>query len=425
MASSYMLAAAPASPPRVRAFEHDRLAFWLLLLFIFSIPWEEQVTLVPGAAVSRAFGAIAAGAGILQSTIWGFRKLHPLHYLICAFVGWSCVTISWSIAPELTFVRLATYAQFCVMVWLIWQFVHNERRVELAVAAFVLGSYVSSIATIVAFVNGSAETGENARFAAAGSNENELGIMLSLSVVMSCYLISRRAKGAPLWWIHLPLCTTAVLLTGSRGAFIGLLVAFSMLPVCIARLSGKKKIAGLSAAAIMLLCAALAVPPETWARLGTIGSEIERGSFTNRKFIWAAGLEAFRDHPFGGLGSGAYPAGVVDKIGVFYVAHNTYVSVLVESGIIGAILFAVLLAGCFYVAGACPRLERTTWRVLLVTWGVGVFSATWEHRKPTWIMFGLIAASAASAASASVSRLPQAAHPVGNPLLDRSGGAGH
>jgi len=37
-------------------------------------------------------------------------------------------------------------------------------------------------------------------------------------------------------------------------------------------------------------------------------------------------------------------------------------------------------------------LERHFWITLLLTWSVGVSSLTWEYSKPTWFLFGVLAA---------------------------------
>jgi O-antigen ligase len=149
--------------------------------------------------------------------------------------------------------------------------------------------------------------------------------------------------------------------------------------------------------AFLLLTAAgiVFVPRSTWDRIGTIRSEISEGSLTKRTFIWAAGLAVYREHPVGGVGAGAFGASVYSKLDIPYVAHNSYLSVLVELGAVGAILFAALLMGLFRLAAQLPKLESRAWTILLLTWAVAVFSVTWEHRKPTWFLFGLLIAQAA------------------------------
>jgi O-antigen ligase len=108
--------------------------------------------------------------------------------------------------------------------------------------------------------------------------------------------------------------------------------------------------------------------------------------------IWAAGWDLFREHPFIGIGSGAYAASVWRSLDIAIVAHNTFLSVLVELGVIGALVMAALLVSMFYSAARLPYLERCLWLVLLLTWTVGVSSLTWEYRKGTWFLLGMLAA---------------------------------
>jgi hypothetical protein len=41
--------------------------------------------------------------------------------------------------------------------------------------------------------------------------------------------------------------------------------------------------------------------------------------------------------------------------------------------------------------------ERALWLTSLLVWVVGVSTLTWEHRKPTWLLFALIMAGWAQA----------------------------
>jgi O-antigen ligase len=112
--------------------------------------------------------------------------------------------------------------------------------------------------------------------------------------------------------------------------------------------------------------------------------------------IWSAGLAAFREHPFLGVGSGAYAATVFKVVNVPYVAHNTFISVLVELGVFGALLVLALMASLYYSAFRMRSLEARLWVTVLLTWTAGVMALAWEYRKPTWIMFGLLVAHAYS-----------------------------
>jgi len=99
-----------------------------------------------------------------------------------------------------------------------------------------------------------------------------------------------------------------------------------------------------------------------------------------------------RDHAFLGVGAGAYGPTVLKAVDIPYVAHNTFLSVFVELGVVGALLLVGLLGSALLSAILMPSLERHFWITLLLTWSVGVSSLTWEYSKPTWFLFGVLAA---------------------------------
>jgi len=142
------------------------------------------------------------------------------------------------------------------------------------------------------------------------------------------------------------------------------------------------------------------VPATSWKRLATAATEVREGTLNSRTVIWKAGLNEFQHMPFGGVGAGAYPettAKVIGRpLGFVGVAHNSFISVMVETGVIGFALFAVVLGMLFRLAVRMPRVTRAFWLTLLCVWTVGVCSLTWEYRKPTWLLFGLLAAHAVS-----------------------------
>jgi O-antigen ligase len=385
--------------PRLHLPNVSSAAFAFLWALIFCIPWEEEVAVAQGVAVSHLVGAAACVAGSLAALIsWSIRKLHPLHHMLGALVVWMIASYCWSADPRLTAVKAGSCVQLLVMVWLIWEFASTKRLQVSLFAAYVLGSYVSALSTICSFVT---STGSNlglveGRYTAVGFDENELGITLALSLIMSCYLLAHHAGWQVIWLIHIPICVLAICLTGSRGAFISLGVAVLIFPLTFGSFSKRQKWLVLSTLPILVLTALAFIPQTTWDRMGTIQSEVSEGTLTKRTYIWAAGLDVYREHPVVGVGAGAFGPSVYSRLDIPYVAHNSYLSVLVELGVVGAILFAVVLIALLRSATLLPKLERRVWIILLLTWSVAVLSVTWEHRKPTWFLFGLLIAQSAT-----------------------------
>jgi O-antigen ligase len=81
-----------------------------------------------------------------------------------------------------------------------------------------------------------------------------------------------------------------------------------------------------------------------------------------------AGWRMFLAHPLTGVGPGNYtPAYPAFAVGTWYAsrghAHNYYIHILAETGVIGALAYLALLAGVIRQAIATLRAEnRTIWR---------------------------------------------------------------
>jgi hypothetical protein len=393
----------------------DALAFTLLCAFVYTLPWGEAAPLIGGLVLGNWIALAALGVAALRTLIDGrMRRLSVLHSCMLALIAWSAVTLFWSIDPRTTVTRIGTYVQLFVAVWMMWELAETERRVHALMRSFVAGGLTASLITLFNFFAGrtaaqlTIESGravwDTSRYSVAGFNENDLGLVLALTLPMALYLACTRQGWLTklICWLQLVAGMTAIFLTSSRGALVAAIIGLSMLPVAFWRLSRWQKILSIVAAIGALISAQTLVPHTSWVRFLSFGSELMSGTLTHRTMIWAAGLDTFRDHAFAGVGSGAYGLSIVKRVDFTYftgspsnaVAHNTFLSILVELGVIGALIFLVLLVSMFYSTLRMGSLERWFWITLLVTWMVGVLSLTWEYHKQTWFVFGLIAAHA-------------------------------
>jgi O-antigen ligase len=388
----------------------DRLAFLCLAAFVFAVPWEQVIQPFGGMLPVRWIGLALFGIAALRLLVLQrFRKPASVHYPMMALAAWSAVSTLWSANPMGTVMRAATYAQLLVLVWLIWELARNQRRVSALLAAYAGGSMVSSLGTVRNALAGRTagdvygeiygiEGSWGQRFTAGGFNVNDLGLLLALGIPISVYLLSkaRSRPGKIFYVLQIVSAGTAVALTGSRGSAVALLIALMMVPLSLPFWSSGMRRAAPVAAAAGVLFAIYVVPAPVWQRLKSASVEIEQGNMSHRTTIWAAGMEVFLGQPIEGVGAAAFPERVMPRLAKPSVAHNTFVSVLVELGVIGALILLALLAGLFYSAAKMPRLEARLWFVTLAAWCMGVSTGTWECQKATWLLFGLAAAHAAA-----------------------------
>jgi O-antigen ligase len=402
-----------AAPALIQADESSilgKLAFISLWLLVFAMPWEDAITISGFGTSVRLIGTIAVGLGVLAVIERGrIRRPSPGHVIMALFVLQAVASYLWSLYPEGTLTESFTYIQLFIMVWLIWELAPRTREQMWLMQAYVFGTFVSAIDTAYLFL--SHQESVYQRYAGAKLDANDLGLIIALSIPVSYYLFIR-SKGWMVWvyGLQLVLAGTTVLLTASRGGTLASLVALAIVPLTHARLTGRQRIVVLLTVSVLISGAVLFVPSSSWERLSTMPTEFAQGTLTGRTIIWKAGWEIYRSHPFLGIGANAFRPIVSrvlaepirldqDALPAAPPAHNTFLSVLVEQGVLGLALFCALLGVLSLSARALPTFPRKLWIVCMGVWMVGVSSLTWEMRKPTWLFFGLLLAQCGSMAA--------------------------
>jgi O-antigen ligase len=398
-----------------------RVAYAFLWLFVLSFPAEKAFEIPGLGTVSRLFGLLALGAGVLAAI--ADRRLRPLsrtHAALAVFVLWATATVRWSLAPDDTAVKVQTYLQLLGMAWLVWEFCPTEARIAGIMRAYVFGTFYADYDTFHRWLGAHATYYQ--RYAAAGFDPNDLALTLALSLPLSFYL-ARRARRSRAWiyWLQMALAFLTILLSASRTGFLTACLAATIVPLGARYMSRtERRLIALGLAAAVTGAMAV-IPATSWKRLSTIGAEVSSGSLNSRTLIWSAGWQEFRERPLAGAGAGAYPRAVEPVMGWptwwRIVAHNTFFSVLVETGIVGFALFATVLGMLVAAVKRMAGLDRLLWAVMLAVWTVGVNTLSWEIRKPTWLLFALVLATARLGAKAVTAGPPRRYSPAPEVVL--------
>jgi O-antigen ligase len=400
------------------------LAYVALWIFVFTLPSELVIVAVPGmGAVSKVTGMAALGAAVLAAVISArVRRLSGFHIAALLFVLCAAAGELFLHAHENVPRKLYTYVQLLLAVWIIWELAPSRRRVHGLMMAYVLGAYVAVFDTILVYRR---EASVLRRFAVEGADANDLAMTLALALPMAWYL-GMTYRQPLLRWVcraYLPIGLFAIGLTGSRGGMLASMVALLIVPLSMTLSPGRL----MTAIATLALTGSLAVayiPQKVVQRLATTGTEVEDLRLGGRFKLWVAGIHALGQKPFMGYGTARYKMAITPELGsAAQVAHNSFMSVLVEQGIIGFFLYGMMFFAVFRAILTLPRAERRFALILFATLGVTMLPLTWEDRRAAWFVLAALLGLAHSRAVETVgavsrARVPGAA-PVARPVTAR------
>ena len=321
------------------------VAHWLSLILIFVIPWENSILVEGVGTASRAVGFVVAGFWVVTVVVTGrFRKLRRFHLVICLFVLWNIVSALWSVNVEESMIRIQSYLQQIGLVLILWDLYTTPAALKAGMQAYVLGAYVSVGNTVYNYLTGS----EVSRYTATGFNPNAIGFILALGIPVAWYLALAECDSKKdymlkvLNYTYFPAATFAILLTASRGTLIAIVPAFFFVLWSLTRIKPFVRVLIFITTIWALFTLQTLIPQSSFQRLGTMSTVISSGEIHDiRADIWREGIAIFSEHPLLGVGSGAFEtAARKTKM----PPHNTFLSVLVEVGLIGFILFTIILA---------------------------------------------------------------------------------
>lgn len=223
----------------------------------------------------------------------------------------------------------------------------------------------------------------------------------SYLVISFCILLMSRVVDPKIWKAVAALTILAsVVLTGSRAVIpavlFGLLVALSVArSQHVARRQLWRTVAlGMLAAAASFLVWNPIDSLESVTRIVTIDDTV---TSDGRLELWSVAWRMWQEHPVLGVGIGQYRA-VADQYifgGVSNIAHNTYLSFLAETGLVGFVVFVSLPLATFVRVVRSRRRGNIFAPLLalgLAAVAVQAFTLNLENSRALWALVGISAA---------------------------------
>jgi len=355
------------------------ITFKLSLVLIFLMPWEGVIRFPGLGTGTKLLGFTLAALWLATVVITGrLRKPHPFHIMVFLFVLWNAVSIFWSHGTNRTLAHLATWMQLLGLVFILWDLYTTEASIRAGLQAYILGAYVAIGSAIYNYFSGNAFYTHYQRFSAGTTNPDGFGFILVLGMPLAWYLATTPSINKSRIWTfinyaYIPFAYWGIALSGTRTALIASIIATLYGLTTLNRVRPWRQAVLIL---FLILAANYALPNlaslKSFQRLGTTGTELTQGDLNNRTNNWREGINSFLNHPFLGVGSNMYRSvNSWDKVG-----HNSYLSVLVELGLIGFVLFAGILMIAFTRAWSLRGWEAWFWLTVLAVWATGASTLT-------------------------------------------------
>lgn len=368
------------------------LALWVAIVFVKHLP----VT---------TFGENAAGLIVL--TAWfgevGFRSIRLPEQrralaAVAVFVLWLALSITWADRADAGLDVVWQYGVAAVVFLVVATAPRTDRHVAVVCAGFVAGAVISVLAGVMETGLNSAQTAiesasdlEGGRLSAGGGDPNYLaaGLIPGIALAGGLMAVYRGPPARLALVLAIAACAVGLAASQSRGGLVAA-VAAVLFSLVLAR-GHRLRVAGILLALVAVAATWFAANPAAFERI----TAMDDGG-TGRSELWAVGWQIAGDHPVLGVGLGNYveeaPA-YVRATGSLefgeliaerpHVVHNVYLQFLTETGLVGLLLFLVVVGLCLAI----------TWRAARELQGLGMRSTEALARALLIAQLGMLAAA--------------------------------
>jgi O-antigen ligase len=343
------------------------------------------------------------------------HRLPVLAYSMLVLLCWTLASMIWATDSAAAWRTAFRFAQGVLLVFVVFSAVRKRHHVVWIVYAFLTGAVLSATVGLAGVTQPDrTDIYASGRLTGGIGDPNELAAILipALAFAFFMLVIERRML---LRWLLLAasfICAIALFRTESRGGLVGLAVMLLASLLFSGPVRARATTMVLAISGFALAYFTLIAPPQALARVTALSA----GGGTGRSDLWAVALDVTRAHPLLGIGAGNFP--IVEPSYAFRnrnlprfdlivdtpkVVHNTYLNVLVELGLVGFILFALVILVAFAAAFRALRgfaragdseMEILARGVIIGTIGMlaAFFFLSAQYEKQLPLMLGVLAA---------------------------------
>jgi probable O-glycosylation ligase (exosortase A-associated) len=314
--------------------------------------------------------SLAGGAAtvFLLWDSWQHRKpLHLTREIVICFVlaGWAFLTVPLSYWPGGSLsILLDMFLKAAVVFFLLAMIVNTAERLRFIATTLLLCTVPLTITAVKDYLTGKFIAGTSVQRIfgyqnGLAANPNDLALLLNLVIPLgiATFLGERRRMVAFLCALVIAADVVGVILTMSRGGFLGLATIGVVYFIKLVRRSGADRRWAIAVAVLVVLSLPL-LPSSYWERMSTIANmdADPTGSAQERWQGNVAAAHFVMQRPLVGAGIGMSILALNEAGGPrWHEVHNVYLQYAVDLGLPGLILFLLLFWGVFRQARSARK----------------------------------------------------------------------
>lgn len=370
-----------------------------ILLVVATAPLEGAFASGPaGVSVTKLAGYVCIAAFVYALAKERRRLVFERgQALVLGILGIALLSTAWADDAGAAATTTTRYASFAVIYVIITQFGHDrvlQRRIAWTLA---ITCTIAAGLGLNDYLTGNAQVATLPHV-----QQNDFAFILATSLPFMFFLLGRARALRPLLLVAIALVSAAVLLSLSRGAFLGLAAGFVVFV-----LTDRRRLQVTLTAGVLATVGTLFVihsNPQRFHEALLLKQNVAQQNVSTRFGAWGAAARLASDHPLLGVGPGNfqfhYNELTGQPLGTFTltVAHNALLDVGAELGVIAMCLLALYLLLTFTrLAGTLHRGygDPGFVRALRISLTIAIVSAMFlseQYFLPFWLIGGLAAA---------------------------------
>jgi O-antigen ligase len=371
-------------------------------LYVLLIPFNSLLDVIgfaPGATLTKLFGILT----ILVLSLKGafekkFIKPESASLVLMLFVVYCLLTSVWAINQDVVSSQVPTVLGLFIFYLIVSAYKIQDEDFNSLKRCIFIGGILAASFTIYSYQSGlfyghSFRATMTIEDSTVNPNTIGFSLLMPLSICVQMMLSSRKKMHKIFLFSIFLLLSYVIVVTGSRKALLGIAI---ILAVYNTRIRNKLTF---GTVALVAMTAVILIAPDYFTeRIGQ--SLTDRGA--GRLDIWDVGIAALQRYWLLGAGLGNFPLafnkfvneGGGNFVGFARDAHNIYLMVLVETGIIGLSLLlwtfkkhhTLLRSRLIQDDLNIVMLRASFWSTLLVGFFANIFLS-----KSFWLMLMMIA----------------------------------